>query len=311
VTIDDEMVFSTANFDDPVDSIVYRQWFQSPTLVDGLHSVTVTNCSNGTIIDYAAIEVGNRTNLTQSTVVVDNESSSISYSGHWTRNTSELISGSLSKGYPYGNSTHRSSTPGDTFTFRFAGALVEFPRNFDEESLIFVAGTSVSVYGVFLWSNVGVLAATYTLDGATISQIHNITSAFVNQEEPNFLHYSMNNLLPGNHTLIGNITTAENQTFILDYITYNPSLEITSTSTSGSINPSTQPSQVQTPSSSTPQSVRTVAILGGVTGVLAILLLAILGRWLFLRGRNVKQSDDPPLSSYEYEPDNSGMLRIT
>jgi len=122
----------------------------------------------------------------------------------------------------------------------------------------------------------------------------------------------MNNLLPGNHTLIGNITTAENQTFILDYITYNPSLEITSTSTSGSIDPSTQPSQNQTSGSSTPQSVRTVAILGGVTGVLALLLLAILGRWLFLRGRNVKQTDDPPLFSYEYhEPDNSGMLRIT
>ena len=307
------MVFSTANFDDPVDSIVYRQWFQSPTLVDGLHSVTVTNCSNGTIIDYAAIEVGNRTNLTQSTVVVDNESSSISYSGHWTRNTSELISGSLSKGYPYGNSTHRSSTLGDTFTFRFTGALVEFPRNVDEESLIFVAGTSVSVYGVFRWSNIGVLAATYTLDGATIPQIHNITSAFVNQEEPNFLHYSMNNLLPGNHTLIGNITTAKNQTFILDYITYNPSFEITSTSTSGSINnSSTHPSQVHTSGSSTPQSVRTVAILGGVTGVLALLLLAILGRWLFLRGRKVKQTDDPPPFSYEYhEPDNSGMLRIT
>jgi hypothetical protein len=31
-------------------------------------------------------------------------------------------------GYPYGNSTHRSSTPGDTFTFRFTGALGNLPE---------------------------------------------------------------------------------------------------------------------------------------------------------------------------------------
>jgi len=51
VTIDDEMVFSTVKFDDPIGSIVYKQWFQSPTLLDGLLLVTVSNCSNGTIID--------------------------------------------------------------------------------------------------------------------------------------------------------------------------------------------------------------------------------------------------------------------
>jgi len=126
VTIDDEMVFNTINFNDTEN--IYRQWFQSPTLVDGFHSVTVANCSNRTILDFAAVKVGTRSNLTQSTIIVDNESPSISYSGHWSRNTSELTSGSyFSGGYPYGNSTHRSSTPGDTFTFRFTGKL---GRNF-------------------------------------------------------------------------------------------------------------------------------------------------------------------------------------
>lgn len=161
----------------------------------------------------------------------------------------------------------------------------------------------------------GVLTATYTLDGATIPKIHNTTSAFVSQEEPNFLHYSIDNLPPGDHTLVGNITVANNHTFALDYITYNPSFDTlltmpllgntTSTSTSGP----TRSSQPQTPGAS--QSLVAVAVLGALIGVLALLLLAILGRWLFLRSRKVKQtdSDDPPPFSDEYhhQPDN-GML---
>ena len=127
--IDDYLVTNTETFDDPTGS-TYRQWFQSPTLVDGFHAITVENFTSGTVLDFAAIKVGTRNyNLTQATLLVDNESPSIFYSGHWSRNTSVITPGTTFRGYPYGNTTHRSSTPGDTFTFRFTGALIQFPRN--------------------------------------------------------------------------------------------------------------------------------------------------------------------------------------
>jgi len=103
----------------------YKPWFQSTKLSDGQHTITVRNLSNAEI-DFAIVEVGNQTPLSGKTIVVDNDSPSIRYSGHWSRNTSQFRSGTDFMGFPYGNSTHRSSTPGDTFTFRFTGALVEF-----------------------------------------------------------------------------------------------------------------------------------------------------------------------------------------
>ena len=127
--IDDYSVIDMEAFDDPTGS-TYRQWFQSPTLADGFHAISVENCTNGTALDFAAIKVGTRNyNLTQSTIVVDNESPSILYTGHWSRNTSVITLGTTFRAYPYGNSTHRSSTPGDTFTFRFTGLSVQFSRN--------------------------------------------------------------------------------------------------------------------------------------------------------------------------------------
>ena len=127
VQIDNGTVFNIT-YDDPSPP-TYKQWFQSPKLSDGKHTITVSNLAT-TSIDFAIVYIGNQTPLTGQTIVVDNDSPSVLYSGHWSRNTNKFIAGTLPAGYPYGNSTHRSSTPGDTFTFRFTGAL-EFPTNFD------------------------------------------------------------------------------------------------------------------------------------------------------------------------------------
>jgi len=101
----------------------YKQWFVTPTLPDGGHTITISNL-HGTAIDYAVVKVGSQTPLTGQTVIVDDDSPLIQYSGQWSRNTKMFIPGSgLPTGYPYGNVTHRSSNPGDTFTFRFSGKL--------------------------------------------------------------------------------------------------------------------------------------------------------------------------------------------
>ena len=107
----------------PVDVGTYRQLLQTPKLSDGTHTIAV-KFFDETSIDFAVVTVtaGNRTSLAGRDIIVDNDSPAILYSGHWNRSTSR-VNDTYHLGYPYGNSTHRSSTPGDSFTFRFTGAL--------------------------------------------------------------------------------------------------------------------------------------------------------------------------------------------
>ena len=72
----------------------------------------------------ALITVGPNTSLQGKMLIVDNDNPAIEYSGTWTRNTSPFKSGDLQDGFPIGNSTHRSTTLGDTIMFRFTGESV-------------------------------------------------------------------------------------------------------------------------------------------------------------------------------------------
>ena len=69
----------------------------------------------------ALITAGPNTSLQGKTLIADDDNSAIEYSGTWTRNTSPFIAGTLPNGFPVGNSTHRSTTPGDVITFKFTG----------------------------------------------------------------------------------------------------------------------------------------------------------------------------------------------
>ena len=103
-------------------SQVYIQWYQSPTLSDGNHTITVSHLTGS--IDMALITVGPNTLLQGKTLIVDNDNPAIEYFGTWTRNTSPFVPGVLQDGFPIGNTTHHSTTPGDTITFRFTGESV-------------------------------------------------------------------------------------------------------------------------------------------------------------------------------------------
>ena len=118
VTIDGGSPYNTS-YMDPI-SQTYIQWYQSPTLAEGIHTVKVDGV-DGTTLDYATITVGQNTPLSGKNIIVDNDDSTVHYSGSWTRNTDEFISAVDSKGHPFRNSTHRSTTPGDTITFLFSG----------------------------------------------------------------------------------------------------------------------------------------------------------------------------------------------
>jgi hypothetical protein len=100
----------------------YTQWYMSPTLAEGSHTISVGQL-DGTAVDFALISVGPETSLSGKTIFVDDTNSAIQYSGQWSVNTDKFSAGTLPDGFPAGNSTHRSITPGDTFTFRFSGSF--------------------------------------------------------------------------------------------------------------------------------------------------------------------------------------------
>jgi hypothetical protein len=118
VRIDNGTSF-VVNYQDPQPQ-TYMQWFITPLLNESEHTITVSDIY-GTAIDYAIVGIGNRTSLTGQTIVVDDDSSLIRYTGQWTRNINKFTPGGLPKGNPYGNVTHRSSNPGDAFEFQFSG----------------------------------------------------------------------------------------------------------------------------------------------------------------------------------------------
>lgn len=255
----------------------YVQWYQSPTLADGKHNITISHLA-GTAVDLALITVGPKTSLQGKTLIVDDDNSAIEYSGAWSSNASPFNAGSLPDGFPVGNSTHRSTTLGDTITFRFTG-------------------TSVSVYGIFSWVQVGSLTATYTLDGTTVPQTYSVTTRspqFMDDygEASNYILFSSETLAAGDHTLVINITQCINQTFILDYITYAPSFSTLASMPNLTNSPTTTASSSSAPSvlangsqvshsNTETKKVPIGAIVGGVGGgILIFLLVGFLMRYL-------------------------------
>lgn len=90
-------------------------------LPDGLHFVNLSSILVN--VDYTIITAGATTQLNGSTIVVDDRSSEITYTGTgWATSDTEIILGSgWVNGPPLGNTTHRTSNVGDGFSFRFAG----------------------------------------------------------------------------------------------------------------------------------------------------------------------------------------------
>lgn len=162
-------------------------------------------------------------------------------------------------------------------------------------------GSSLSVYGIFSWANLGLLSATYSLDGDVLPESYSVTTStfeYVNDygEASNFLLFSDDTIQPGNHTLVINVTQCINQTFMLDYITYIPSFTTlatmpnltgitTSAANASTSTTATATSQVNT--SGNHKSSPTGAIVGGVVGGLAaIAILCFLFVWLRKRRGN-------------------------
>ena len=166
------------------------------------------------------------------------------------------------------------------------------------------------------------MTTTYTLNETTYSSRVSVTTSspgYLNKdgEVSNYLHFGLDSLPSGTHTLLVNITEANNQPFILDYITYKPSFDRLSSmpSLSPSVSGTTTashtiafPTSASHTSSATSsigisggsrQSVSTGAIIGGVLGGVAFGVLVTILVLLLIRRWRKAQEQSYYASSYE------------
>ncbi|KAF9562745.1 hypothetical protein CPC08DRAFT_598800, partial [Agrocybe pediades] len=173
---------------------VYTQWYQTPELPTGKHTVKVERI-NTTSVDFAFVESAPNADMGGTAVFVDDGDPEINYSSTWATNTHSSNGGSTDGPNitPVGNSTHRCTLHGSTYSYRFEG-------------------TSISVYGFFSWSLLGTLMTSFTIDdnppvNATYSVDENTPQFKVGAADAyNFLFFSQDGLTPQQHTLSAYIT---------------------------------------------------------------------------------------------------------
>ncbi|TFK19548.1 hypothetical protein FA15DRAFT_601289, partial [Coprinopsis marcescibilis] len=201
------------------------QWFTTPTLPDGHHTIEFQFQYGRAEIDYAVVTSGQSLQYDDhTTIIVDDDTpSEIYYFGEWyNRRIGFEIAGSLGFRYnfPFQNGTHDTTSVGSGFRFRFSG-------------------TSLRIYGFTRMETGGSFDLTYTLDNDdpktrshSIPPVSDVYRTMLNPENadmlldwfPNWLLAEYHSLDPGEHTITVNLTRLDGpQTFSFDYLTYTPS----------------------------------------------------------------------------------------
>jgi len=239
--------------------------YKSPALTDGMHKITygigpgnATSFQTATF-DYLTVTAGPSTSLNGQDVVVDNQDSALTFSGNWRTSPPVNLQFDPSTSL-YENTTHWSSSVGDTVEFKFLGS-------------------SISVYGILAnISTGGNITATYSIDGnVTTQSLGKGTFEFLPMIE--LFHADV---ASGNHTLLMNITNiAPTQSLGVDFITYD---------SAWTTNPGATAAAKPTTNSGTPSWAPRAGMIVGVVAGTALLLggLIILWQRMRLRRTNLK-----------------------
>ncbi|KAF9051563.1 hypothetical protein BJ165DRAFT_1524492 [Panaeolus papilionaceus] len=265
-------------------SRTYQQFFQTPTLEEGQHSIHMQD-PDWEALDFLLLGVGPNTNLQGKTLWVDNEDSQIQYYGtSWRRNSASFGAIFGTQITPVGNSTHQASTPGDLLSFTFYG-------------------TAVSLYGTYSWRNVSQLSIVFTLDDVQHPVSFSVTDFmgdYVSQrsDSPNFLFFEAKNLTAAPHTLTMNLTKVENTTFHFDYLTYTPAFSTLATKPDLSmpLHPSSAaaPSPTFSLTGTANRGLPSGIIAAGVAGSLLLLFALVgFGFYVFRRYKSCESMPTP------------------
>ncbi|TFK19560.1 hypothetical protein FA15DRAFT_172994 [Coprinopsis marcescibilis] len=269
----------------------HGQWFTSPTLPDGDHVVEIMLNGNLTyfLLDFAVVTAGLTEDFDNDTRVIvdDGEVSEIFYWGAWNTVTFGLDADqSRVRNYPFKFTTHRTTTVGSGFKFRFAG-------------------TSIRIYAMYDHSRAGEFNLTFTLDDQP-SQERRFRTGFDQLPEaqpglqdsvlelPNWLLMEFTSLDAGEHIITANLTHIDNQELIFDYLVYAPSypnLASKPVFSSGDINPTV---------SADAASPNLAAILGGSIGGSCFVLGALV--IIFLVWRRTRRKALKALGIEPFQP---------
>lgn len=102
---------------EPSSALRSLQWYQSPTLDEGQHSVKFTNLSAPQGVDFILISPGATTALHKEILVVGDNHPDVVYNGSgW-----DSVDGSDDDSAPMLNGTHVTKSIGDSLDFTFIG----------------------------------------------------------------------------------------------------------------------------------------------------------------------------------------------
>ncbi|KAG6911317.1 hypothetical protein DXG01_002156 [Tephrocybe rancida] len=186
----------------------YSQWWQSPLLDDGTHTIQLDGLTQMSL-DFMAVTVSSTSLKAGQQIIVDDADPALQYAGNWNISTVPFINPGQDKTTtaPFHNTTHQSNTTGDSVEFHFTGS-------------------NVSVYGIMSWANIGSITTRYALDSKETTRTYRIQS---NSPDPldgfenNFLLFSAGHLDDGPHNLSIQVTDCQNVALILDYVVYTSS----------------------------------------------------------------------------------------
>ncbi|KAJ7586377.1 hypothetical protein C8J56DRAFT_748964, partial [Mycena floridula] len=241
------------------------QWYQTPTLPQGLHTIELLLNSPMDIgLDYMVVVPGPDTSLTGKNIMVDDSFSGIEYVGSWKKVAGADIPQLNGFRLPFQNSTHQSSTVGDVLKFSLSGA-------------------NLQIYAL----EMGLVNMTVTYDGGSPEP----QSVVPRAEDAGIpMHYTLFDSGPrpaGVHNVVLELTqVSSGAAAVIDYIVYVPAfttLKTINSSTSSPQSPSSTISVVgtgktQSESNLEAKKIPIGAIVGGVLGacvILAVLLLLL------------------------------------
>ncbi|TFK26951.1 hypothetical protein FA15DRAFT_245798 [Coprinopsis marcescibilis] len=261
------------------------QWFTTPTLPDGDHTIEFRFQYGRGEIDYAVVTGGRSAQYDhQTTLIVDDDTpSEIFYFGQWEKQKTgfDIIGSSGRYNFPFHNATHATGTVGSGFRFRFSG-------------------TSLRIFGFTRLAEEGSFDLTYTIDNEEpetrkhrapyvpegLKDFLTLGNGEMDlQMIPNWLLAEYTSLEPGEHVITVELSRLEGpQMFSFDYLTYSPSFPNLASKPLYSVADLDYGQPIQQPQANKGQD-KVPIIVGSVVGASAFVIL-LLGIAFMPRRRN-------------------------